>query len=138
MTDAAGSQEEDGPVLHFRDGIPGFPDSRRFMLVDLAEDSAFQILQSLDEEHVSMVVSVPWLFFPDYAPDLTDADRADLGIDSPEDVVIFCPVTLEAESDTVYVNLLGPFVVNPATQEGRQIALADTSMPVRAPVHLAS
>lgn len=138
MKNTADLKDSDVAVLRFRDGIPGFPESRRFVLTDLDADSAFQILESLDEERVSMVVSVPWLFFPDYAPELTDDDRADLGIDSPEDAVLFCPVTLDAEANTVYVNLLGPFVVNARTREGRQVALNDPSLPLRAPVRLAS
>ena len=136
MSDTTALPTDQDAVLRFRDGIPGFPDSHRFMLTDLGEDSAFQVLQSLDQEDVSLVVSVPWLFFPDYAPELSEEDRRDLGIDAPEDAVIFCPVTLGAEPETVYMNLLGPFLVNAETREGRQVALADASLPVRAPVRL--
>jgi flagellar assembly factor FliW len=123
-------------ILRFGDGIPGFPSLRRFALLELAEDGAFQLLQSLDDPDVAMVVSVPWLFFPDYELELADAERRDLGIDSPADAVVFCPVAIDADEETVYVNLLGPFVVNPNTREGRQVVLADASLPVRAPVHL--
>lgn len=125
-------------VLQFPDGIPGFARSRRFVLVELAEDSAFQILQSLDEPEVSLVVGVPWLFFPDYAPVLGEDDRRDLGISSPEDAIVFCAVALDDDSDQVYLNLLGPFVVNATTRLGRQVVLADPAQPVRAPVALAS
>ena len=69
----------DDRVLHFEEGIPGFPGSKRFALVNVAEDSAFQLLQSLDEPGVSMIVTVPWLFFPDYAPELSELERGSLG-----------------------------------------------------------
>ncbi|MEX1162765.1 MAG: flagellar assembly protein FliW, partial [Nitriliruptor sp.] len=55
-----------GTVLRFADGIPGFGHLHRFQLVSLGDDSIFQLLESVDEPDVSMVVVVPWLLFPDY------------------------------------------------------------------------
>jgi flagellar assembly factor FliW len=126
-------------TLHFPDGIPGFPEAERFALTDLSEDGngAFQLLESLDEPDLSMVVTVPWLFFPDYAPEIDDVDRTELGLDKPEDAVVFCAVTMGDERDVVYVNLLGPFVVNGRTRMGRQVVLRDDSQPLRAPLPLA-
>lgn len=126
----------DVPVLHFRDGIPGFPTARRFVLADLDEagESPLQALRSLDEPDLELVVAVPWLFFPDYAPELGKADQRDLGLDDPDDAVVFCAVSADADSDQVYLNLLGPFVVNARTRQGRQVVLADPDQPARAPV----
>ena len=119
-------------VLRFRDGIPGFPEHENFMLVSLAEGNPFQQLQSLDDPDMSLIVCVPWLFFPDYAPELSPMEQTELGIEKLEDAVVFCSVTLEDEE--VYVNLLGPFVVNANTREGRQLVLAGSEYPVRAPI----
>lgn len=123
-------------ALRFPDGIPGFPGLTRFALVEVVEDGAFQLLQSLEDENVAMVVCVPWLFFPDYAPELGPDDQEALGLERPEDAIVFCPVTLEPESRSVHVNLLGPFVVNRQTLVGRQVVLADSEYPVRATVDL--
>jgi flagellar assembly factor FliW len=132
-TPAAGSDEL--PVLSFPDGIPGFPDARRFVLTDLTDDGTFQLLEALDTE-LSMVVSVPWLFFPDYEPELGPEDQTELGIAEPQDALVFCSVTADDDSDDVlYVNLLGPFVVNATTRVGRQVVLVDQDLPVRAPIH---
>lgn len=128
----------DDQILTFDDGIPGFPESRRFVLVDVAEDSAFQYLQCLDDEDVAMVVTVPWIFFPEYAPELTELEQQELGIASSEETVIFCPVTLDRSSDSISVNLLGPFVVNSRTRRGRQLVLAASDYPARAVVDLGS
>ena len=115
-------------AIEFPDGIPGFPHLRRFALVEIVEDGAFQLLQSLEDEDVAMVVCVPWLFFPDYAPELAEDDREALGLERPEDAVVFCPVTLEPENDS--------FVVHRETLIGRQVVLADSDYPVRATVDL--
>lgn len=123
-------------VLRFSQGIPGFGHLRSFRLISLGEDSAFQLLQSVDNPDIEMVVVVPWLFFPEYDIELPDEDQADLAVEQPEDAVVFSPVTLDAEQRTVYVNLAGPFVVNPTTGEGRQVVQVGRDLPLRAPISL--
>lgn len=123
-------------ALHFPEGIPGFSSLTRFSLVETVEDGAFQILQSLDDEDIAMVVAVPWVFFPDYAPELSVEVLRDLDIERPEDAVVFCPVSIDAESGSVSLNLLGPFVVHHETRKGRQVVLGDSSYPVRAPIQV--
>ena len=124
------------PALSFPDGIPGFPEATRWVLTDLVEDGAFQLLQNVDDPDLAMVVGVPWLFFPDYAPDLDDAEVRALGIADPEDVVLFCSVTVPEEGEAPTMNLLGPFVVNRHTQVGRQVVLGVDDAQVRTPLPL--
>jgi flagellar assembly factor FliW len=119
-------------VLEFEDGIPGFPDAHRFQLVELVEDGAFQLLRSVDDPDLAIVVGVPWLFFSDYAPELTDVDQAGLEIESESDAVVFCAVTLDSDRKTAHMNLLGPFVVNARTRKGRQVVLTEQDYPIRA------
>jgi flagellar assembly factor FliW len=123
-------------ALVFDDGIPGFPEARRFTLREVVEGGAFQILQCLEDPDLSLVVAVPWLFFPDYAPELSDVDQIGLELEVQEDAVVFCPVTLDAERKAAHMNLLGPFVVNVRTRKGRQIVLTDQDYPLRAPLPL--
>lgn len=123
-------------ALHFPDGLPGLPDLENFVVVELREDGAFQQLQSLDNIDVSMIVCVPWLFFPDYAPVLSDLEQAELELEKAEDAVLFVPVTIDPDSHQVFLNLLGPFVVNATTRTGRQLVLTGTSYTTRAPIEL--
>jgi flagellar assembly factor FliW len=134
-TDGADSDDK---VIEFPDGILGFPGNTRFVLINDSDDAVFQLLQSLEDPEVALIVSVPWLFFPDYAPEISDLERKQIGLEAPEDAIVFCPVTLSTEPDTVFVNLLGPFVVNRKTLEGRQVVLADSDYPVRAMVKLSA
>lgn len=124
------------PVLTFPDGIPGFPTATRWVLTDLVEDGAFQLLQSVEDPDLAMVVGIPWLFFPDYAPDLDDTEVRALGISRPEDAVLFCSVTVPEEGQSPTMNLLGPFVVNRHTNVGRQVVLGVDDTQVRTPLPL--
>ncbi len=123
-------------ALHFPDGLPGLPDLERFVIIELREDGAFQQLQSLDNIDISMIVCVPWLFFPDYAPVLSDVEQAELELETADDAVLFVPVTIDSESRQIYLNLLGPFVVNSKTRKGRQLVLIGTDYTTRTPIQL--
>jgi flagellar assembly factor FliW len=123
-------------ALHFPDGLPGLPDLENFVIVELREDGAFQQLQSLDNTDVSMIVCVPWLFFPDYAPVLSDIEQAELELETSEDAVLFVPVSIDPDTRQIFLNLLGPFVVNSTTRKGRQLVLTGTSYTTRTPIEL--
>ena len=131
MIETATPEVEQTPILQFPSGLPGFPGMRRFTLQALVEDSAFQLLDSIEDDGVSMVVARPWLFFPDYAPVIDDEDQEELGLERAEDAVVFCPVSIDRDAGQVYINLRGPIVVNVNTHEGRQVVL-DEDMPLRA------
>lgn len=122
------------PVLRFEGGIPGIEDARGFVLSDLSEDGTFQQLTCVDDPDLAMVVAVPWLFFPTYAPELPDADRQALEIDAPEDAVVFCSVIADEDGRCLYLNLRAPFVANPRTLDARQVILDDEDLPLRARV----
>jgi flagellar assembly factor FliW len=126
-------------ILHFADGIPGFPELTRFVLSDIADQGVFQELRSLDDPAFTMIVCVPWLFFPDYAPELTEDEQEELQIFDPEQAILFCPVTVDLEDGgKIFVNLLGPFIVNATTLRGRQLVLTNSSYPVQAELDLSA
>ncbi len=123
-------------ALHFPDGLPGFPELEHFVIVELREDGAFQQLQSLDKVDVSMIVCVPWLFFPDYAPVLSDIEQEELALESADDAILFVPVSINTDTRQMFLNLLGPFVVNVKTRIGRQLVLTGTDYTTRTLIEL--
>jgi flagellar assembly factor FliW len=123
-------------VIVLPDGILGFNEHRNFVLVELVEDGAFQQLQSLDDPDFSMIVTVPWLFVPEYAPVLSEAEQDQLEISDPQEAIVFCPVTFDADANRAFVNLLGPFVINAASRRGRQLVLTGTDYSARTPLEL--
>lgn len=121
-------------VLRFSDGIPGFAAAHQFVLSDLTDDGTFQLLASVEDTELSLVVTYPWLFFPDYTPELPAEDQRVLGIDTPEDALVFCTVVVDDDDDRLHLNLRAPFVVNAATRAARQVILDDADHPLRAAV----
>lgn len=123
-------------ALHFPDGLPGLPELEHFVIVELREDGAFQQLQSLDNVDVSMIVCVPWLFFPEYAPVLSDIEQSELDLETADDAILFVPVSIDTETRQMFLNLLGPFVVNAKTKVGRQMVLTGTDYTTRTLIEL--
>jgi flagellar assembly factor FliW len=128
-TDAPPSLRE----LHFDDGLPGFPGNRRFTLTRWGdEDSPFSVLQDLDDGGLRFVVVPPELFFPTYAPVLTDDDAARLELRVPEDAIVLVVVTLGDRPADATANLLGPIVVNRHSLAAAQVVLTGQELPTRA------
>jgi len=124
------------PEIRFAAGLPGFPDARRFALVqvDDAQDSPFFVLRSLEDADLEFVVVPPVVFFPDYAPELDDDTVDRLGITSAEDVLALVMVTLGANPAEATANLLAPLVINRHTLDAVQTVLVASGYDVRAPL----
>lgn len=119
--------------LRFDDGIPGLTGAARYVLQDLTDDGTFQTLICVEDPSVSLVVTSPWLFFPDYAPQVPEVDREVLDLETPEDAIVFCTVVAE-DTDELALNLRAPFIVNQRTLSARQVLLEDEDLPLRATV----
>jgi len=118
-------------VLTFDGGIPGFAGVERFVLGDLTEDGTFQLLRSVDDPDLSIVVTSPWLFFPDYGLDLPDPERRELALEDAAEALVFCSVIAD-DTEHLFLNLRAPFVANSRTRAARQVVLDDPDLPLRA------
>jgi flagellar assembly factor FliW len=130
QSDQLGSVDiDESKILSFDDGLLGFPDITRFAVVDAGDDGTYFWLQAVDDPQLAFLVAVPWAFFPDYAPVLSDADQDALALTDAADATLFCLLTIT--DDGVTANLLGPLVVNTATRQGRQVVLGDSDYSTR-------
>lgn len=121
--------------LHFDDGLPGFPEHRRFSLVRWGDEtSPFSLLESLDGDALRFVVVPPALFFPEYAPVLSDEDAARLGLEGADDAIVLVVVSLGERPADATANLLGPVIVNRHTLAAGQVVLTGQDVPTRAPL----
>lgn len=96
----------DVPELVFDGGLPGFPASHRYALVEWgAAGSGLFVLRSLDEEGVEFVVITPGVFFPDYAPEIDDVTAQRLGLRVADDALLLVIVTLGERPEAATANL---------------------------------
>jgi flagellar assembly factor FliW len=110
-------------IINFPEGIPGFEESRRHVLLDIPENEVFRILQDVEDEFVSFVVTDPWSFFESYDFDIPDEELLKINISKEEQLSVMNIVTLSDEFENSTVNLLAPVVVNKDDRAGKQYVL---------------
>lgn len=124
---------DDDRVLHFPEGIPGFPHCRRFALLG-EPGGVFLWLQSVDDPEVALPVADPFALFEGYEVPLDQEDVELLGVRSPQEVAVLAVVTVRADPLAATANLAAPILVNTARRVARQKVLADTAYSVRHPL----
>lgn len=107
-------------VYHFPKGIPGFENHSRFAVIDVAE-GPFSYLQSLQESHISLLMTDPFVFYPNYEFELPESIVEEMELNSA--LTIRCIVTLNEKAEKSTINLLAPLVFNLENKSGRQVIL---------------
>lgn len=121
---------EDTKIIRLPDGLLGFPEITRFALIEANNDGTYFWLQAVDNPELSFLTLIPWGFFPEYEPEISDIDQAILDLKSPEQALVLCLITIT--DDAVTANLLGPVIINGITGIGRQIVLDSRDYSTRA------
>jgi flagellar assembly factor FliW len=126
-------------TLEFPNGLLGFPDQKRFALVQAGTNSVYW-LQSLGLPSLVFLLVDPFAHFNGYVVDIPPADAMELGASDPADVAVLAIVTLPAptaDGERPTANLQGPIVINLRQRRGKQIVVADADYGVRVPFDLA-
>ncbi|GAC1313694.1 MAG: hypothetical protein NVSMB2_02050 [Chloroflexota bacterium] len=114
----------DEAVISFAEGLVGQPEWRRFVLLSGDETEVVGVLQSVDDEALSLMVTRPTLVLPDYRVPVGAADRAALELEPEQEPIILTTVTVHGQ--TITTNLMGPLLINPRTRAARQVVLTDS------------
>lgn len=115
--------EED--IYTFENGLPGFEDLTKFVLIPLDADLPLAILQSTEQAQVGFITAFPFAFKADYAFDLSEEDKQALHIETEDEVVPYAIVTVQEPFEDSTMNLLAPVVINVAKKYGKQVVLTD-------------
>jgi len=112
-------------IIKFKNGLPGFEELKKFVIIPLSDDSPFMVVQSLDELEVAFTVIEPGNFMSDYKFEISDNIEKELEISSIEDVLVLNIITLQEKLKESTVNLSAPLVININKNLGRQVILDD-------------
>jgi flagellar assembly factor FliW len=114
-------------VLHFAQGLVGFPQHRRYVVLDHRPGSPFKWMLSIDDSELAFAVAPPGDLVADYEPPLALATR--LLDTEPDALALFVIVTIPSDPTLMTVNLMAPVVVDLRTRQARQIVLDDPRCP---------
>ena len=81
-----------------------------------------------------MPVTIPWLFFSDYAVRVSDEDENALGVEGAEDLDVLCVVRATSTLEEFTINLAGPILIHRVSRRGRQIVNDEGGYAVRQPL----
>jgi flagellar assembly factor FliW len=115
-------------VIEFPSGLIGLGGSR-YALVSADTDGAFHWLHSLEDASLALPVTNPWLFFDEYAVELSDDDTERVGSQNPD---VWVTVRAGSSPSDFSANLRAPILV--AEGRGHQVINEASDAPVRAPL----
>lgn len=121
-------------IINFPEGILGFGDLKRFVLLDDPNDDIFAWLQACDDAAVAFPVLEPELFASEYKVNASKADLEALQMPSLEGSRMFSIVTIPEDPTKMTGNLKAPVIVNIQKRIGRQCVLQDNNLAIREPI----
>ncbi len=115
-------------VITVCEPLAGFPDCAGYALVEHVKrdgrpSASVFWLQAVERPFHAFVVTDPWGVFPEYSPEIADADATDLGLENFEDARVFAILTVPGNPSEITVNLRAPIVVNMALRRAKQVVL---------------
>lgn len=119
-------------VLQFPSGLLGFPNYKRFALIQTGSEKCFFWLQCADEPNLAFVVADPSVFFKEYDVPLREETMEELELTdvSLAQVLVVC----NKVDQWLTGNLLGPLIINSANRKGQQVVLTDKKWTTRQPL----
>jgi len=122
-------KEED--LITFPEGLIGFADLRKFVLLDDPNDDIFAWLQSCEAAHVAFPVLEPELFTESYRVNLTKTDLESVKLNAQVKPRFFTIVTIPDDPTQMTANMKAPVVVNVKERIARQCVLQDNNLAIR-------
>jgi flagellar assembly factor FliW len=118
----------------FASGLVGFPAHRRFIVLDVSEDSEYQWLQSLEDPGLALILVDMHVLQTDFRIEVPDESLRELDLRPDDPLLLLAVVTIPADApEKASANLRAPVVVNLRTRRGKQLILHE-SIPLRFPL----
>ncbi len=114
----------EGAIIEFPEGIIGYPDYKRFIIIEDKDFEPFKYLQSVDNPDFALPVIDPFLIRKDYLIVVLSEEHQKIGLKSlskEEKWVAFCVVVIEKDIKKSIVNLKAPIIINTEERKGIQV-----------------
>lgn len=123
-------QEED--VVTFSEGLIGFPEYGRYVLVCTKDGSPFRWLQSVEEPALAFLVADPAFYVPEYAPTLPAGAAQSLSLTEETARLVYATASIPpGKPEDLTLNLAAPLVINAESREAVQVVIEDPAYTMR-------
>jgi len=131
---------DESPPIHFPNGLIGLENWKDFSLISHPEAGDLRLLQSLQDDRLSLILMDPRLINTGYKIAISDVDAKTLDYPRdyrgkiPDDLDVYCILSVQDEPFFVTVNMLGPVIINWEKQLGKQVVQANSNYNPRYPL----
>jgi flagellar assembly factor FliW len=108
-------------IIYFPNGLIGFEENKKFLIVNDDDSQPFRWLVSLENENLNFPILDPTLIVPDYQVGTTPLNGQ----------AIFVIAVLGDHIEKSTVNLRSPVVIDETNRHGRQVVLDDDTLPMQ-------
>ena len=132
MTTRFGAIEiPDKDVLFFSFGVLGFPEVRRYVLVDHDGSAPLKWLQAVDKSELAFPIVQATDLVEDYQITVPPDELAALGMETVAELNAYVILTIpQGAPERTTANLKAPILMNPTTHLARQVLVAE-DYPIR-------
>jgi flagellar assembly factor FliW len=108
-------------VIIFPNGLIGFEENTKFLIINDDDSQPFRWLVSLENENLNFPLLDPILIVPDYTANLNAASGRTL----------FVVAALGDHIEKSSVNLRSPIIIDETNRHGKQVVLDDDALPMQ-------
>lgn len=121
----------DDELIQIPQGVLGFPENKRFCLVDPGDDTLILWLQSLESSEIAFPVLEPKIFRSDYTARLSSAELRELQLENVNLSAVFSILTIPQDVTQMTANLKAPIVINLKKQLAKQVVLQENEYSIK-------
>lgn len=122
---------DDSEIVTFPEGLLGFEDIRRYVILDVPLYEPLKWLQAVDVPALAFVMVDPALLFPDYRVKVARSDVETIGLADASMAFVYVTLVVGEDPARSTVNLKGPLVFNLERRLAKQLVLADPGVSAR-------
>lgn len=115
----------------FPKGLPGLEDETKFILLPIEGNDTFQMMQSISNPSIALVLSNPYALVSDYSFEVDDSTIELLSIQNPNDIMVLTVMTVKDPFELSTLNLQAPLIFNSTNHCAKQMILNDTKYQLR-------
>lgn len=125
---------DDSKIVVFKDGLPGFEQLTKFILLSPEQTQPLYWMQSAEDGDIALPVLSSFDILDDYSLDIPDEVVAELQLDGLEDLLVMNVCVVPEDISRMTANLAAPILMNVRLNIGVQIVVDSMEYPTRYPV----
>jgi len=113
-------------VIQFRDGLPGFPTNREFVMAQQPEEKPFAWMQSVTNPKLKFAVVDAYAWVKDFMLEVDDSELQELGSMNPMDYAVYFILRIQKKENhtTLQAKPNAPVLVNIRNRQARQVVVS--------------